>query len=213
MRVFILLCLLCSSIAAWADDSPPVVRVNDVPISQFRLERYFADYLQAQGRALTSIRSPSLYKRLREQALTELIDKELLWQEAQRRGIEVSDAAVAKHIEQLRQAFGSADVFARRLAEAGFDEPGFALYTRREIAAQQVFIQLSQVAEPDDTQVLAFQQTLAAEQNLELSAAVEGEQGLALAKQMLHERQQMQARQALLKRLRDHAVVERLESR
>lgn len=49
MRVFILLCLLCSSIAAWADDSPPVVRVNDVPISQFRLERYLPTTSRLRG--------------------------------------------------------------------------------------------------------------------------------------------------------------------
>lgn len=213
MRVLMLLGLLYASVAVWADDSPPVARVNEVPISQFRLERYFADYLQAQGRALTSIRSPSLYKRLREQALDELIDKELLWQEAQRRGIEVSDTAVARHIDQLRQAFGSADVFARRLAEAGFDEPGFARYTRHELVAQQAFMQLSQVAEPDEVQVRAFQQTLLADANPGSSSAVQGEQGLAVAKQLLHEYQQTEARQALLKRLRDKAAVERLEPR
>jgi peptidyl-prolyl cis-trans isomerase C len=59
-----------------------VARVNGEEISQLRLERYFAEYLEDQGRALGSIRNPKAYKQLRKAALDALIDKELLWQEA-----------------------------------------------------------------------------------------------------------------------------------
>ena len=76
----------------------PAARVNGVEIGVTRLERYFSEYLSAQGRALTSIRNPGLYKRLRDQALDELIDKELLWQEARRQGIAISDAQVSAHV-------------------------------------------------------------------------------------------------------------------
>jgi len=171
--------------------------------------------LQAQSRALTSIRNPSVYKRLREQALNDLIDKELLWQEAQRQGIKVSDRQVDEQIDQLRQAMGTAKPFEQRLADAGFDANSFADYTRHELAAQQVFMQASQVPEPSPDQVRAFyvanQESLQQAENQTGTGPVEPEQGLSLAKRLLVDQHQAQARHALLQRLRDAGQVQRLD--
>ncbi|MEO8642999.1 peptidylprolyl isomerase [Pseudomonas sp.] len=141
---------------AFCSNGPAAARVNGEEISEFRLERYFAEYLEDQGRALGSIRNPKAYKQLRQAALTALIDKELLWQEAVKRGVVISDATVQSQIDQAQQAIGGAEVFARRLEEAGFDEASYTEYTRRELAAQQVFADLTQVAGPDEKQVRAF---------------------------------------------------------
>ncbi|WP_442107348.1 SurA N-terminal domain-containing protein [Pseudomonas sp. NUPR-001] len=209
----LLLCLLALHVQA--QDGPAAAQVNGVAISQLRLERYFADYLQAQGRALTSIRNPSVYKRLREQALSDLIDKELLWQEAQRQGISVGDDQVQAQIEQLRQALGNAKPFEQRLADAGFDRDSFADYIRHELAAQQVFMQASQVPEPAVAEVRAFYlanaDALAQVQNQSAAGSVENEQGMELAKRLLVDQQQSQARLALLQRLRDAGQVQRLD--
>jgi len=145
---------LLSSIAV--ADGPVAARVNGEAISQFRLERYFVEYLEDQGRAVASIRNPKAYQQLRRAALDALIDKTLLWQEAQKRGVTVSDEQVQTQVEQTRQAIGGAEVFARRLEDAGFDEASFTDYTRRELAAQQVFAQLLPSTEPDEDQVRAF---------------------------------------------------------
>ncbi|MGH8437749.1 MAG: SurA N-terminal domain-containing protein [Pseudomonas sp.] len=209
----LLLCLVALQLQA--QEGSPAAQVNGVPISQMRLERYFADYLQAQGRALTSIRNPSVYKRLREQALNDLIDKELLWQEAQRQGIKISDSEVDAQIDQLRQVLGTGKSFEQRLADAGFDSNSFADYTRHELAAQQVFIQASQIPEPDPAEVRAFYlanaNSLQQTQNQSATTSVENEQGLELAKRLLIDQQQAQARQALLQRLRDAGQVQRLD--
>ncbi|MDB5997485.1 MAG: PpiC-type peptidyl-prolyl cis-trans isomerase [Pseudomonas sp.] len=141
---------------AFGSNGPAAARVNGEEISEYRLERYFAEYLEDQGRAVGSIRNPKAYKQLRQKALDALIDRELLWQEAVKRGVVISDAAVQRQVDQTRQAIGGNDVFARRLEDAGFDEAGFIEYTRRELAAQQVFAELTQVPEPDEQQVRAF---------------------------------------------------------
>lgn len=161
MNLHRLLCLLLLGALlgpahAGTGSEPAAARVNGQVISEFRLTRYFAEYLQAQGRAVGSLRNPKAYRQLRQAALGELIDKELLWQEAGKRGVQVDDAAVQARIGELRQALGSPETFARRLEEAGFDEPGFAHYTRREMAAQQVYAQLAQAPEPDPQQVRAL---------------------------------------------------------
>lgn len=141
-RTTLILLLTCWLPLAWANNEPAVARVNGEEISGFRFERFFAEYLEDQGRAVASIRSPKAYKELRQAALQMLIDKELLWQESQKRGRQIDEQALRQQIEQTRMAIGGADKFIRRLQDAGFDEASFTEYTRRELAAQQMFAEL-----------------------------------------------------------------------
>lgn len=210
MRIVLMCLLLVMTRAGWADVA--AARVNGVEIELMRLERYFAEYLDAQGRAVTSIRNPGLYKRLRDQALDELIDKELLWQEAQRQGIAISDEQVSAHIGEVEAAFGSPAIFERRLAEAGFDRAQYTEYTRHEMAAQQVYARLSAVDAPSQAEVEAFydanQQMLQGEQNQSDNPSVIREQGLVLARASLVGQREAQARQSVRQRLRESATVE-----
>lgn len=137
-----------------------VARVNGVEIGQMQLEHYFADYLQAQGRMVGSIRNPVAYNRLRSAALDDLIDKELLWQEAGRRGVRVDEKSVQDNLSALRNEFTSDDIFNRRLEEAGFDTPSFTEYLRRELTSQRMLSELSQVAPARDADVEAFYRQL-----------------------------------------------------
>lgn len=149
----------------WCSNGPAAARVNGEEISRLRLERYFAEYLEDQGRAVGSFRDSKACKQLRKTALDALIDRELLWQEAIKRGVVISDAVVKDQIDQTRQAMGGAEVFARHLEDAGFDEAGYTEYTRRELAARQVFNDLTQTGEPDEKQVRAFYEEHRAEMN------------------------------------------------
>ena len=209
MRVLLLCLLQVLAKASWADMA--VARVNGVEIEMARLERYFSEYLDAQGRAVASIRNPTLYQRLRDQALGELIDKELLWQEAQRRGIAISDEQVSAHVSEVEAALGSPAIFERRLAEAGFDRAQYNEYTRRELAAQQVYAQLSAVAAPSQAEVEAFydanRETLQGAQQSDKPSVIR-EQGLVLARTTLIGQREAQARQSVRQRLRASATVE-----
>ncbi|MGO3984006.1 SurA N-terminal domain-containing protein [Pseudomonas sp. SAS7] len=210
MRIVLLCLLLVMAKASWAD--VPAARVNGVEIGLTRLERYFSEYLAAQGRAVTSIRNPGLYKRLRDQALNELIDKELLWQEARRQGIAISDAQVSAHVGEVEAAFGSPAIFERRLAEAGFDRAQYTEYTRQDMAAQQVYAQLSAVDAPSPAEVQAFydanRETLQGAQNQSDNPSVIHEQGLVLARAALIGEREAQARTSVRQRLRNSAKVE-----
>ncbi|KOX98751.1 peptidylprolyl isomerase [Pseudomonas nunensis] len=162
MKTLLLLLMLWVPVA-FSYNGPAAARVNGEEISEFRLERYFAEYLEDQGRAVASIRNPKAYKQLRQAALDALIDKELLWQEALKRGVVISDATVQSQVALTRQAIGGPEVFARKLQDSGFDEASFTEYTRRELAAQEVFADLTRVAEPDEKQVRDFFQAHRAE--------------------------------------------------
>ncbi|EKT4484381.1 SurA N-terminal domain-containing protein [Pseudomonas putida] len=210
MRSLLLCLLLVMAGPSWAD--VPAARVNGVEIGLTRLERYFSEYLNAQGRAVTSIRNPGLYKRLRDQALDELIDKELLWQEARRRGIVISDEQVSAHVGEVEAAFGSPAIFERRLAQAGFDRAQYSEYTRQDMAAQQVYAQLSAVDAPSQAEVQAFydanRERLQGAQNQSDNPSVIYAQGLVLARAALMGQREAQARQYVRQRLRESAKVE-----
>lgn len=157
---------LCLLLTGWlsvalANNEPVAARVNGEAISEFRLERFFAEYLEDQGRAVASIRNPKAYKQLRQAALDTLIDKELLWQESRKRGVKIDAQAVREQVEQTRVAIGGTDKFLQRLQDAGFDEASFTEYTHRELAAQRMFAELTQVQAPDEQTVRAFLQNTA----------------------------------------------------
>ncbi|MDF3935214.1 peptidylprolyl isomerase [Pseudomonas citronellolis] len=155
-RGLALLAALAGAGLAQAEGEPAAARVNGVEISDWRLQRYFAEFLQARGRNPAAIRSPTLYGRLRDEALQQLIDRELLWQEAQRQGVTIDAAALDAAIAARRQAFAAPALFDARLADAGFDADSYRAYLRQEMAAQQVYAALSQAPAPSEEEVRRF---------------------------------------------------------
>lgn len=117
-----------------AQEQGLAARVNGVPISVYRLERHFEDYLKERGRNLGSVRSPVVYKRLKRDALDELIDRELLWQEAQRRGLQVPAERLQQALAQAEAIVRTPEAFRRRLEAAGFDEAGYRDYLAQSLA-------------------------------------------------------------------------------
>ncbi|MCQ4347444.1 SurA N-terminal domain-containing protein [Pseudomonas stutzeri] len=182
-----------------------VARVNGVEISRFRLERHFEDYLRERRRSVAQIRNPSVYQRLRREALEQLIDKELLWQEAVRRGLRVEPAEVERRRTRLAARFADPESFARRLRQAGFDEAGYAEYLRREIAAGRMLEQLAGPLEVDEAEVQRLYLALRAQ-----APDADAAQQRTLARRLLLERRSAQARQAALERLRSVARIERM---
>ncbi|MNZ38048.1 peptidylprolyl isomerase [compost metagenome] len=204
----LLLVLLCGRDLT-AQEYGSAARVNDVEISLFRLERHFEDYLHEQRRSVAQIRNPSVYKRLKREALEQLIDKELLWQEAQNRAIAVDDAEVARTRAAVAAGFSSPATFERRLQAAGFDEAAYTDYLRREIAASRMLDQLVGTVTVSDEEVRRAY--AANREHLQLSASgqpLSEEQGLALVRRVLLQQRDGEARRAALDRLRAGARIE-----
>lgn len=151
------LCLVVAlslAVPAMAQEVGVAARVNGADISVFRLERHFEDYLKQQARNVAAIRNPEVFKRLKREALEQLIDKELLWQEAQRRGIVVDDALVREARATIASGFRTPEAFQRRLQEAGFDDAGYDAYLRRELASSRALGELVGPVKVSDEEVL-----------------------------------------------------------
>jgi hypothetical protein len=123
--------------AAAAADGELAARVNGAGIRRERLDRYFDERLAEAGRHVAAIRSPDAFKRLKREALDELVERELLWQEARR----------TKHVapeEEVRAAMAAfreqvPDPARRRLdlERSGFTEETYAEYVQRELSIRR----------------------------------------------------------------------------
>ncbi|MBM7059200.1 peptidylprolyl isomerase [Pseudomonas sp. UL073] len=153
LAVAALLSLSLLAPALHAEEVGVAARVNEAEISNYRLDRYFADFLKAKSRSVASIRNPSSYKRLKREALNELIDKELLWQEAHRQGVAVDDEQVRRELSAVKAAFSTPEAYQRQLVESGFDEGAYAEYLRRELVAQRMLNTLVQPLTVSDDEV------------------------------------------------------------
>lgn len=187
-----------------AGETGIAARVNGTEISNFRLERHFADYLKIQGRQVGAIRSPAAYKRLKREALQQLIDKELLWQEAERRGVSVSDEEVSASLAGMKAAFGDTRGFERALADAGFDEAGYRDYLRRELVASRLLDELAEVVPPGESEVNAAYESLKSQ----LDPSLDATRGKALVRQYLTGQHMAKGREAALEKLRAKGRVE-----
>ncbi|MDH4560072.1 SurA N-terminal domain-containing protein [Pseudomonas sp. BN411] len=187
-----------------AGETGIAARVNGADISNFRLERHFADYLKIQGRQVGAIRSPVAYKRLKREALQQLIDKELLWQEAGRLGVTVSDEEISASLAEMKAAFADTQGFDRALAEAGFDEAGYRDYLRHELAASRVLDELAEVLPPGEGEVNTAYESL----KPQLDPAMDATRAKALVRQYLTAQRMAQGREAALEKLRAKGRVE-----
>jgi peptidyl-prolyl cis-trans isomerase C len=129
---------LASSGPARADDFGVAARVNGAAIGLERLERYFEENLQEKGRLVAGIRSPAAFKTMKREALDELVDRELLWQEAERRKRVTPqkevDAAMARFRAQVP------DPARRRLQleRSGFTEQTYTEYVKHELSIRRL---------------------------------------------------------------------------
>lgn len=129
-------CILLSPSGVSGQEVGIAARVNGAEISVFRLERYFQDYLQDKGRNVQMMTNPLAYKRLKREALEQLIEAELLWQGAQQRNVIAAPEDVQAAMERLRSIVGSKEALQRRLDNAGFTEATYRDYLKRALSVQ-----------------------------------------------------------------------------
>ncbi len=132
------LALLLAATAARADHVGLAARVNGRPITRDRLERYFDDYAVERGRNVASIRSPEAFKQLKRDALDQLVEQELLWQEAERRRTVAPKEEVDAALAVLRGEFKTEDAFLRRLQRGGFDPGSYSEWLKRQLSIRRL---------------------------------------------------------------------------
>jgi len=109
----------------------PAARVNGVEISTSAFERSVEEFMRENKMNIGSVRYPKRVNELRAQVMALLINKELVWQQANALGTVAGEVAVDKMLAELRGQFKSEDAFKARLAIDGFTEESYRDYARR----------------------------------------------------------------------------------
>jgi peptidyl-prolyl cis-trans isomerase C len=130
--------LLATPAPALAQHAGDAVRVNGVGISNERVDLYVVEYLGQKGRNANAIRNPDAYRRYRGEAIDQLVDDELLWQEAVRRGMTATQKQVDAAVAEARGRYPDGDEFARRLVRAGLSEATYPEHARRQASIQNL---------------------------------------------------------------------------
>jgi len=123
---------------AHADDFGLAARVNGAEISRERLERYFEENLQEKGRLVAGIRSPEAFRSMKKAALDELVDRELLWQEAERRKRVTPQKEVDAAMASFRAQVPDPARRRLQLERSGFTEQTYTEYVKHELSIRRL---------------------------------------------------------------------------
>ncbi|HET8734811.1 MAG TPA: peptidylprolyl isomerase [Anaeromyxobacteraceae bacterium] len=124
--------------AARAQHAGDAARVNGAAISNERADRFLVDYLSQKGRNAQAIRHPEAYRQYRREALEQLVDDELLWQEASRLGLVATPAQVGEILAEGRARHAAPGELARRLERAGLTLETWPEWARRQASIRNL---------------------------------------------------------------------------
>jgi peptidyl-prolyl cis-trans isomerase C len=141
IRIAVALTLMLMSTLAWAAEKSTaedkVAVVNGVVISKDTYDHevdFFVRRATAKGQALPD----EQMAQMKDQVLESLIDRELLFQESKKKGIEVNAEAVSDELQKIQQKYPSKEEFDRLLSEMGLTESDVKTQIARGMAIQQL---------------------------------------------------------------------------
>ncbi len=116
-----------------SDDKVALVNGSVITRADFDREMGRAKQVYAMGRPVKG----SQLKEIKERALENLIERELLYQESQSKGIKVSEDDVKKQVEALKKRFPNEDQFKKMLDQMNMSEDLLRAEFKRGMAAQK----------------------------------------------------------------------------
>lgn len=135
-----------------------VAKVNDGKVTQKELETSISQISAGAVAQGMDTSDPELSAQIQAQAIEMLINTELLMQEADVRGVAVTDAEVTERIDTLTEEVGGEEILAERMAQFGIDDKTLRSDVRNELTIQalleEVFAEKN--VEITDEEVKAF---------------------------------------------------------
>ena len=113
-----------------------VAGVNGVMITQADFDREMnrAKQVYGMGRAI----DPSQLPEMKKKVLENLIEREVLFQESQKKGIKIDEAMVNQEVEKLKKRFSSEEEFKENLSRMNLTESVLKAEFSRVMAVQQL---------------------------------------------------------------------------
>lgn len=141
--VFVAAAILALSRPAWAWLSADVAAtVNGVPIRTAEYEKELQtafDYWQEKYPA--ELKKPEEAAKIKQSTLEELVNRELLAQEASARGLKAKEADVDAGVSQIKSRFKSEAEFQQELTSQGLTEKAFRSRLAKQVAVRKLIDQ------------------------------------------------------------------------
>jgi peptidyl-prolyl cis-trans isomerase C len=141
IKIAMVLPLFLVSALAWAAEKnapgDKVAVVNGVVISKDTYDHemdFFARRAAAKGQALPD----EQMAQMKNQVLESLIDRELLYQESKKKGVEVKAEAVSDELQKIKQRYPNKEEFNKLLSEMGLTESDVRRQIARGMAIQKL---------------------------------------------------------------------------
>ncbi len=116
----------------------PALTINGVEITRAKVSAQVDHMINQRGLNSGGITQPAVYEQLQQDVVERLITQELLWQEAQRRGVIASDADVDEQLAEMKSGFDSERAFLVQIEAGGFNEKSYREDIRQQRSVQQM---------------------------------------------------------------------------
>ncbi len=123
--------------AKGSDDADKVAVVNDTVISQADFNKEFEPLLKRLALQRQKPEGDELEK-LRKEVLENLINRELLFQEARKKGITVDDGAVEEEFAQLKKQFQNEEHFQQTMDQMEITQDSLKAQIRQRLVIQKL---------------------------------------------------------------------------
>ena len=114
------------------------IKVNGVEISNAKVQAQVDHLINQRGLNSGGITQPAAYQQIQGEVVGQLIVQELLWQEAQRRGLIVNDADVDEQLAKMKSGFDTDQAFLFKIKEGGFTEESYREDIRQQRSVQRL---------------------------------------------------------------------------
>jgi len=132
------LLVLLAGLTVSAQGFGPAVTINSVEIARLKVQMQSDHLVNQRGLGSGGITQPSAYRAIQEEIVEQLIVQELLWQEAQRRGIVADDDEVQVQLDKMKGSFENEMAFQFSIKEGGFTEQTFRENIRQQRSVQNM---------------------------------------------------------------------------
>lgn len=139
LAVLIMGCVMCgAALAADNGKGTPVATVNGVVLTQAELDQEVNGILNSMQTYHGRL-SDEKAREVHEEALKNLVEMELRYQDARAKGMGLGEAALAKEVDTLASRFKSRTEFQAAIAATGFDDTSFSRYVERMAIVPRVY--------------------------------------------------------------------------
>ncbi|KAF1085829.1 Foldase protein PrsA 3 precursor [Sporotomaculum syntrophicum] len=155
--VFLILMLMVSVLVLGGCGSQVVATVNGENITSQELDEKVASVknnLAQQGITLEGEQAKEMEKMLRQEVLSQLIDRRLVMAEIERLNLTPTDKEVQDQIAVIKKQLGSEAEFKKYLAANGINEPKLGDFMKEQLAVSKLYERISaEVPQPTDTEI------------------------------------------------------------